>query len=91
METGRGGDRREKEVVPVWRERILCPLSVDRPVKLRRAQSHRRGGFTGLCSFLCGSGVSTVASADPLAPCLVPHVRTVARLLLSAVITGLPT
>ena len=71
-ETGRGGDSRESEVVPVWREKALCSLSVDRPVELRRAQGHRPEGFTGLCSFLCGSSVSTPAAIDPPAPSLVP-------------------
>lgn len=71
-ETGRGGDSRESEVVPVWREKALCSLSVDRPVKLRRAQGHRPEGFTGLCSFLCGSSVSTTATTDPPAPAWCP-------------------
>lgn len=71
-ETGRGGDSRESEVVPVWREKALCSLSVDRPVKLRRAQGHRPEGFTGLCSFLCGSSMSTTATTDPPAPAWCP-------------------
>lgn len=54
------------EVVPVWREKALCSLSVDRPV--RRAQGRRPEGFTGLCSFLCGSSVSTTATTDPPSP-----------------------
>lgn len=69
-ETGRGGDSGESEVVPVWREKALCCLSVDRLVKLRRAQGHRPEGFTGLCSFLCGSSVST--TTDPPIPAWCP-------------------
>ncbi|KAI9530727.1 hypothetical protein NQZ68_000218 [Dissostichus eleginoides] len=38
-ETGRGGDSRESEVVPVWREKALCSLPADRPVKLRRLRA----------------------------------------------------
>lgn len=71
-ETGCGGDSREREVVPAWREKALCSWSVDRLVKLRRAQGHRPEGFTGLCSFLCGSSVLTTATADPLAPAWCP-------------------
>lgn len=71
-ETGCGGDSRDREVVPVWREKALCFWSVDRPVKLRRAQGHRPEGFTGLCSFLCGSSVSTSAATDPPAPAWCP-------------------
>lgn len=67
-ETGCGGDSREREVVPVWREKALCLWSVDRLVKLRRAQGRRPEGFTGLCSFLYGGSVSTTATADPLLP-----------------------
>lgn len=59
-------------MVPVWREKVLCFLSVDRPVKLRRAQGHRPEGFAGLCSFLYGSSVSTIATRDPPAPAWCP-------------------
>lgn len=71
-ETGCGRDSTESEVVPVWREKALCSLPVDRLVKLRRAQDHRPEGFTGLCSFLCGSSVSTIATTDPSYSSLVP-------------------
>lgn len=71
-ETGCGKDSSEREVVPVWREKALCFWSVDRPVRLRRAQGHRPEGFTGLCSFLCGSSVSTIAATDPPAPAWCP-------------------
>lgn len=67
-ETGRGGDSRESEVVPVWREKALCCLSVDRLVKLRRAQGHRPEGFTGLCSFLRGSSVAVCQPLQTLLP-----------------------
>lgn len=75
-ETGCGGDSREREAVPAWREKALCSWSVDRLVKLRRAQGHRPEGFTGLCSFLCGSSVSAAATTDPLAPAWCPPATT---------------
>lgn len=56
------------EMVPVWCEKALCSLSADRLVTLRRAQTQRPEGFTGLCFFLCGSSVSTAATADHPAP-----------------------
>ncbi len=69
---GAWGRQQSSKVVPVWREKALCSLPVDRPVKLRRAQAHRPEGFTGLCSFLCGSSVSTTATIDPPAPACCP-------------------
>lgn len=71
-ERGRKGDSGEREVVPVRREKAQCFWSADRPVKMRRAQGHRPEGFTGLCSFLCGSSVSTSAAYRPSCPCMVP-------------------
>ena len=84
-ETGRGRDSRESGAVPLWREKALCSLSVDRLVKLKRAQGHRPEGFTGLCSFLCGSSMSTAAITDPPIPVWCPPVSTATWL-----ITGLP-
>lgn len=67
-EKGCGGD---SPAVPGWREKALCCLPVDRLVKSRRAQGCRPEGFTGLCSFLCGSSVSAI-TGPPIpsgAPC----------------------
>lgn len=50
----------DSQVVPAWREKALCCLPVDRLLKSRRAQGCRPEGFTGLCSFLCGSSMSAI-------------------------------
>ena len=71
-ETGRGGDSREEEVVPAWREKTLCSWSLDGLVKPRTAQGNRPEGFKWLCSFLCGSSKAAAASTDPLAPARCP-------------------
>lgn len=75
-QTGRGGDSGEGEVVPVWRENAPCSGAADGLLEPRRAQGHRPEGFTGLCSFLSGSSVSTTSTTDPPTPHMVPPAAT---------------
>lgn len=63
QDRNREGDQRcegDSQVVPAWREKTPCCLPVDRLLKSRRAQGCRPEGFTGLCSFLCGSSMSAI-------------------------------
>lgn len=61
-DTGRGGDGRESEVVPVWREKALCSLPADRPVKLRRLRATDQRDLQGFAP----SSVEAVCQPLPL-------------------------
>ena len=71
-------ERRRKVEETGWREKALGCLPGDRLVKSRRAHGCRPEGFTGICSFRCGSSVSAITG--PPIPVWVPPASAATQL-----------